>query len=260
MLFRSDANVKLASVVSDVLGQSGRAVVEALIAAETDPARLAALTSPKLKAPRETLRDALQGRVTPHHRFLLQLHLTQIDACTRAIGTVEAQATTVLAPFRPAVERLSTIPGVSTTTAAVLLAEIGTDMTQFPTAGHLVAWAGLCPRLDESAGKRRSERVRHGNRWLKTSLVQAAWSGIKGPDTYLHAQFYRLKSRCGAKKAIIAVAASMLTAAYHMLRRDVAWRDLGGDYFDRHQHQRLARRLVHRLTQLGYHVEIQEAA
>lgn len=255
-----DANVKLASVVSDILGQSGRAVVEALIAGESAPERLAALTSRRLKTPREALRDALQGRVTPHHRFLLELHLRQVDACDGAIASVEAQTTAVLAPFRPAVERLSTIPGVSTTTAAVLLAEIGTDMRQFPTAGHLVSWAGLCPRLDESAGKRRSARVRHGNRWLKTSLVQAAWSGIKRRDSYLHAQFHRLKSRAGAKKAIIAVAASILCAVYHMLHRDVVWQDLGVDYFDRHQQQRLARRLVHRLTQLGYHVEIQEAA
>jgi transposase len=255
-----DANVKLASVVSDVLGQSGRAVVEALIAGQTDPAQLVALTSPRLKISREALRDALQGRVTRHHRFLLQVHLTQIDALDHAIGTVEAQTAAVLAPFRPAVERLCTIPGVSATTAHVLLAEIGADMRPFPTAGHLVSWAGLCPRLDESAGKRRSTRVRHGNPWLKTSLVQAAWSGIKGRDSYLHAQFHRLKTRRGAKKAIVAVAASMLTAAYHMLRDDLAWRDLGADYFDRHQHQRLARRLVHRLTQLGYHVEIQEAA
>ncbi len=254
-----DGNVKLASVVSDVLGQSGRAVVEALIAGETDPERLAGLTH-RLKASPEALRDALQGRVTRHHRFLLQLHLTQIDACDRAIGAVEAQTTEVLAPFRPAAERLCTIPGVSATTAQVLLAEIGADMSQFPTAGHVVSWAGLCPRLEESAGKRRSERVRRGNTWLKTSLVQAAWAAVKCRDSYLHAQFHHLKNRRGAKKAIVAVAASMLSAAYYLLAHDVTWRDLGADYFDRHHHERLARRLVHRLTQLGYHVEIQEAA
>ncbi len=254
-----DANLKLASVMSDILGQSGRAVLEALVAGETNPERLAELTH-RLKATSDELRDALNGRVTPHHRFLLQLHLTQIDACDRAIGALEARATEGLAPFRRAAARLCTIPGVREVTAQVIVAEIGADLTPFPTAGHLLSWAGLCRRLDESAGKRRSERVRRGNRWLKTSLIQAAWAVVKDRDSYLHAQFHRLKSRRGAKKAIVAVAASMLTAAYHMLRHDLDWRDLGADHFDRRHHERLARRLVHRLTQLGYHVDIQKAA
>ncbi len=254
-----DANLKLASVVSDILGQSGRAILEALIAGETDPARLARLTH-RLKAAPDALRDALHGRVTPHHGFLLQLHLAQIDALDRAIGTLEARASEVLAPFRPVYERLLTIPGVSATSAQVLLAEVGVDMRQFPSAGHLRSWAGLCPRLDESAGKRRSDRLRHGNAWLKTALVQAAWAAVRCRERYLQAQFHRIRSRRGAKKAIVAVAASILTAAYHMIQHDLAWRDLGADYFDRRQQQRLAQRLVRRLKTLGYDVEIRTAA
>jgi transposase len=254
-----DANVKLASVVSDIVGQSGRAVLDALVGGETDPDHLAALTH-RLKASPDALRAALEGRVTSHHRFLLRLHLAQFDAAERAIGTVEARTAERLAPFRGAVERLCTIPGVSATTAAVLVAEIGVDMQHFPTAGHLVSWAGLCPQLDESAGKRRTTRLRRGNGWLKPSLVQAAWAAVKCRDSYLHAQFHRVRARRGAKKAIGAVAASMLTAAYHLLARELTWQDLGADYFARHQHDRLTRRLVHRLTQLGYHVELREAA
>lgn len=255
-----DANLKLSSVVSDIVGKSGRAILDALIAGESDPERLLGLTSSRLKASDAELLDALQGLVTEHHRFLLRLHLTQIDTLDRSIEALEAHATKILAPFRRAFERLVTIPGVSETTAQVILAEIGADMSQFRTAGHLLAWAGLCPRLDESAGKRRSERLRRGNRWLKTTLVQAAWAGVKCRQSYLHAQFHRIRSRRGAKKAIVAVAASILAAAYHMLLNDVDWRDLRADYFDRRQQERLALRLVHRLRKLGYDVDIRQAA
>ena len=254
-----DANLKLASVVTDILGMSGRAVLEAVIAGETDPVALAALTSPRLKASREDITEALYGRVTEHHRFMLRLHLNQVDGLDRAIAALEARTEELLEPFRRTVEHLVTMPGVGPTVAAVLVAEIGTDMTRFPTAGHLVSWAGLCPRLDESAGKARSRRTRHGY-WLKTTLVQAAWAAVRKKDNYLHAQFLRIKRRRGAKKAILAVAASMLTAAYHMIRNDADYSDLGGDYFDRYDRDKTALRLVRRLRELGLSVQISQAA
>jgi len=255
-----DANLKLATVLSDVFGSAGRAVLAALVEGETDPARLAALVTTRVKAPPAALAEALRGTVTDYHRFELRLHLALMTQLDRAIAEVEERITHALAPFRLVVARLTTIPGISTTTAHILLAEIGRDMTRFATAGHLVSWAGLCPRLDESAGKRRSVRVRKGGRWLKTALVQAAWAAIKVRDSYVQAQYVRLKGRRGPKKAIIAVAASLLVAAYHMLRDATDYRDLGGHYFDRRDKRRVAARLVRRLTQLGYAVELRPAA
>ena len=169
-----DANVKLAHVVTDTLGVSSRAILAAIVAGETDPERLADCTNGRLKAGRAEIVAAVHGRVTSHHRFLLKLHLAQIDTLTAAVQQVEHQADEVLRPFRDAADRLTTMPGVSETVARVIISEIGVDMTRFPSAGHLVSWAGLCPRLDESAGKRRSTRVRHATPWLKTALVQAA--------------------------------------------------------------------------------------
>jgi transposase len=169
-----DANIKLTEVISDILGTSGRAILNALVAGETDPERLADLTSRRLKATRAELVEALRGRVTAHHRFMLQLHLTHIAALDAAVADIDARIGETLVPFRAAVSLLTTMPGISETAAAVIVAEIGTDMSLFPSAGHLVSWAGLCPRLDESAGKRRSTRTRQGAPWLKTTL----WSSI----------------------------------------------------------------------------------
>lgn len=254
------ANVKLTEVVSDVLGVSSRAILTALIHGETDPERLADLTQGRLKASRATLVEALHGHVTAHHRFMLDLHLTQIDALETAIARLEAQVERTMAPFRAAVAHLLTMPGVSATVARVLVAEIGIDMSRFPTAGHLVSWAGLCPRLDESAGKRRSTRLRHATPWLKATLVQAAWAASRTNGTYLQAQFLRLRARRGPKKAIVAVAASMLTAAYFMLRDDVDYRDLGGRYLAERDKQRTTRHLLRRLRELGVEVEVKTAA
>jgi transposase len=253
------ANLKLTGLLSNILGVSGRAILQALVAGEQDPERLADLVHGRLKASRANLVAALHGRVTAHHRFLLQLHLTQVDALERAVREVEARLGAALAPFRTALDRLITMPGVSETVARVLVAEIGFDMTRFATAGHLVSWAGLCPRLDESAGKRLSTRTRPSNPWLKTTLVQAAWAATRKKDGYLRAQFLRLKSRRGPKKAILAVAASMLTAAYHMLKNDVDYRDLGADHFDRRDKPKLANRLIQRLHELGFTVEVRAA-
>jgi transposase len=255
-----DANLKLTSVISDVLGMSGRAMIEAIIRGEEDPERLADFSLGRLKASRAAVVAALQGRVTPHHRFLLRLHLTQIDALDAAVRDVEARLGETLAPFQDALDRLMTIPGIRHTMARVIVAEIGLDMHRFPTAGHLVSWAGLCPRLEESAGKRRSTRIRRGAPWLKTALVQAAWVAARTKNTYLHAQFLRLKSRRGPKKAIVAVAASMLTAAYHILANGTAYVEPGADYFDRRSKAQLTRRLIKRLEGLGVTVEVRPAA
>lgn len=254
-----DANLKLTHVVSDILGASGRAILKALVAGETDPARLADLTTGRLKASRTQLMAALHGRVTVHHRFMIELHLTQIEALEAAVRKVEGHLGDGLVPFRAAAERLTTMPGLSDTAARVLIAEIGVDMSRFPSAGHLVSWAGLCPRLDESAGKRRSTRIRHATPWLKTTLIQAAWAATRKKGSYLQAQFLRVKNRRGPKKAIVAVAASMLTAAYFILRDDVEYHDLGGRYFVDRDKQQLAKSLLRRLRDLGVEVEIKAA-
>jgi transposase len=255
-----DANIKVASVISDILGKSGRAFLAALIAGETDPAKLADLADRGLKAGRGALIEALRGRVTGHHRFLLKLHLEQVDSLEKAVRDLEARMGDALAPFRQQVERLKTVPGVSDTVAQVIAAEIGLDMSRFATAGHLISWAGLCPKMDESAGKRRSTKVRKGAPWLKTTLVTAAWAAARKKTGYLRTQFHRIRARRGAKKAIMAVAASMVTAIYYMLRDQTTYRDLGADHFDHRNKHAIARRMVKRLDQLGYTVEITAVA
>jgi transposase len=251
-----DANVKLDAVLADLLGKSGRAMLEALAAGEGDPEVLAALAHPRLAATPERLRETLRGRVTRHHRFLLRLHLDQIDALDAAVAQVDLEVEAQLAPFRAAIDLLTSIPGVGALAARVIVAEIGLDMGRFPTAGHLVSWAGLCPRSDESAGKRRSNRLRKGAPWLKTTLVQCAWAASRKKASYLQAQFHRLRGRRGPKKAACAVAASILTAAYHMLKDGTVYRDLGPDHLDRRSKDVQARRLVRRLADLGYAVEL----
>ena len=254
-----DANVKLDNVITDILGMSGRRILDAIIAGGHDPVALASLASPRVKASREQLVEALRGKVTDHHRFLLQQHLTLIEALQGVVREVEARMGDALAPFRAQVEQLMTIPGVKRTTADILASEIGFDMSRFPTAAHLISWAGLCPRMDESAGKRRSTRVRKGAPWLKTALVQAAWGAVRKKDSYAGALYRRLQKR-GAKKAIVAVAASLLTAAYHMLRDGTAYRELGANHMDEHKRARLAKSLIRRLTELGLQVDVHAAA
>ena len=255
-----EANIKIKSVLSDVMGRSGRAIIQALIDGETDPVKLAALAHWKVRASAVTLREALRGRIKRHHRFLLQLHMQQIDALDAAIAELDREVDTGLACFRDAVERLSTIPGISQLSAQVIVSEIGTDMSRFATDAHLRSWAGLCPRNDQSAGKRRSTRLRKGAPWLKAMLVQCAWAATRSKGTYLHAQYLRLRSRRGPKKAICAVAASILTAAYHMLKDGTFYADLGAAHFDRRRPETQARRLVKRLADLGFSVELKPVA
>jgi transposase len=255
-----DANLKLTETISDLLGHSGRAILRALIAGETDPERLAGLTTGRLKASHSQLVDALHGRVTAHHRFMLNLHFEQIEAIEAGLTTLEQRLSEALAPFCAARNLLMQMPGISDTVAAVILAEIGDDLRPFPTAGHLVSWAGFAPRLDESAGKRRSTRTRPSAPWLKTTMVQAAWAATRAKDSYFHGQFVRLKSRRGPKKAILAVAASMLTAVYHMLRDGVEFHDLGAQYFAHHDKDQITKRLLRRLRDLGVEVEVKQQA
>jgi transposase len=255
-----DANIKLDAELSDILGKSGRAMLEAMIAGESDPVRLAALARRGVKASQDELQQALRGRVTSHHRFLLKLHLGQVDALDSAIATVDGEVEINLAPFRTAVELVSTIPGVNTLSAEVIVSEIGLDMGRFPTVGHLLSWAGLVPRNDQSAGKRRSTRLRQGAQWLKTTLVQCAWAAKNKKGSYLQAQFHRLRSRRGPQKAICAVAASILTAVYHMLKDGTAYEDLGPDHFNRRSKTTHSQRLVRQLQRLGYVVEIKPIA
>ena len=253
-----DANLKVASVLSNVMGQSGRAMLDALVAGESDPGRLASLARGNARKKHAELVEALRGRVTPHHRAMLKMHLQLIDALSAAIAELDARLGKALVPTRKSVALLTTMPGVSETVAQVIVAEIGTDMSRFPTAGHLVSWAGLCPRNDESAGKRRSTRVRKGAPWLKTMMVTAAWAAARKKNNYFRAQFGRLKARRGAKKAIVAVAASMLTATFHMLRDGSEFHDLGGDHFDRRDRQKVIGRLVRRLGDLGCDVDVRD--
>jgi transposase len=255
-----DANIKVASVLSDVLGKSGRAMLDAIIAGQEDPEHLAALAVGVARRKRAELVEALRGRVTAHHRSMLKLHLGLIAALQSALEDLDAAAGKLLEPIQERAAFLTTMPGVSDIVAQVIVAEIGVDMSRFPSAGHLVSWAGLCPRNDESAGKRRSTRVRKSGTWLKTTLVTAAWAAARKKDCYLRAQFLRLKARRGAKKAILAVAASMLTAVYHMLRNGVVYQDLGLAYFDRRDKTKAINRLLRRLTDLGCQVQIEHAA
>ncbi len=254
-----DANVKLSSVLSDILGQSGRAILEAIASGKEDAQQLAALAHPSVKASRDEIAEALEGRVREHHRFLLRLHLGQIDALEAAVAGVEARIEQALSPFRQTVARLCTIPGFSVTVSAGFLAETGGQMQVFPTDAHLVSWGGLCPQQDESAGKRRNTRTRR-QQWLKAMLVQAAHAAVKKKDSYVRARYYRIRARRGSKKAILAVAAMLARAAYHMLKNETEYQDLGADFFEQRDRERSARRLIRRLEGLGYSVEVQVAA
>jgi transposase len=251
-----DANIKLDSVVTDILGLSGRRIIEALIAGQTMPQALASLAHRRIHASADELEAALRGRVTRHHRFLLKLYLDQIDALDAALARIDEEVSANVEPFRTAIEMLSTIPGISTLSAEVIVAEIGIDMSRFETASHLISWAGLCPRNDESAGKRRSNRMKKGAPWLKTALIQSAWAASRKKNSYLQAQYLRIRSRRGAKKAIGAVAASMLTAAYHMLKDGALYQDLGPNHFDTRAKGKHVLRLVNRLQNLGFDVQI----
>jgi len=251
-----DANIKLDSVVTDILGLTGRRILQALIDGQTAPHALASLAHWRIEATPAELEASLRGRVTAYHRFMLKLHLDQIDSFDAAIARIDKEVDANVEPFRAAIQLLTTIPGINSLSAETIVAEIGVDMSRFPTPGHLISWAGLCPRNDESAGKRRSTRMKKGAPWLKTTLIQCAWAASRKKNSYLQTQYLRLRSRRGPKKAIGAVAASILTAAYHMLKDGTIYQDPGPNHFDNRAKAKHALRLVNRLQTLGFNVQI----
>jgi transposase len=254
------ANLKLGDVATDVLGVSGRRILRAIAAGEDDGAALAALAQGKLRDKRPALERALRGQTGAHQRFLLTPQLAHIEQLEMTIAAVSAEIEARVRPLAAEQERLQTIPGVGPRTAQVLLAEVGPDMSRFPTAGHLASWAGMCPGHDERAGKRHSGQTRHGNPWLRSALIEAAHAAARCRETYLAAQYRRLAARRGAKKAAVAVGHSILVSAYHLLRDAEPSHDLGGRYFDERDRQAVERRLVRRLEALGHKVILEPAA
>jgi transposase len=254
------ASIKLSSVVTDLMGKSGRAILEALIAGNDDPQQLAELAQGSLKKKTGELREAVTGRMRPHYAFLLQQELKLIDALDAQIKELDAQIEGSMLPFLDAYERLQTVPGVRERAAQCLLAEIGSDMSRFPSAAQLASWARVCPGNHESAGKRQPVGTGRGNSWLRATLQEVAWAAVRSKRTYYGAQFQRLRARRGAKKAIVAVEHSLLVAIWHILRDRLTHEDLGADYFERRDKARICRHHVRRLQQLGYAVDLKEAA
>ena len=254
-----DAGVKLATVASDILGVSGRAMLTALVAGTTDPTVLAALARGRLRAKLPALRQALTGRFQGHHAFLVTQLLAHLDYLDEAIATLSAEIEGHLAPFAPAVARVQTIPGVKQRTVENLVAEIGVDMTRFPTAGHLTSWAGVCPGNNESAGKRRRGRTRKGDRWLKITLIEAALAAIRVKGSALGARYRRICRHRGHKIAIVAVARAILEIVWHLLTHGTTYAELGADYIDRRDKEQVTRRYVRLLENLGHRVTLEPA-
>jgi transposase len=248
------ANIKLASVATNIMGVSGRAMLEAIITGTAGATEMAELAKGRLRETREQLDKALQGRVKPHHRFVLSELLCQVDNLDESIARFDAEIEKYCRPFEEAVELLDTIPGVARRIAEVIVSEIGSDMSRFPTANHLAAWAGVAPGNNESAGKRYSGTTRHGDRALTVALVQAAHAAARSRKTYLSAQYHRLAGRRGKKRDIVAVANSILVICYHIIQRKESYRELGGDYFDQRRPDATAKRLLKRLQHLGYDI------
>jgi transposase len=255
-----DANIKLASVASDVLGVSGRDMIQALIAGEQDAKALSNLARRRLKNKQPQLEEALLGRVSEHHRFLLRILMEELAATEKAVSELEARLEEVMAPFAEEIRLLDTIPGVNVDLARVILAEVGPEMKQFPSGGHLCSWAGMCPGNHQSAGKRKSGKTNRGNRWLRSALVQAGWAGSRKKQSCLSSLYGRLVSRRGKKRAVVACGASILNSVHYMLSRRQGYVDLGADHYERTQGQRMAKNLVKRLEAQGYTVTLTRAA
>jgi transposase len=257
-----DANIKLASVATDITGKSGRAILDALIEAKLSPEQMAELVHKRMEAKKPLLREALQGRVTAHHRFMLRELLDQVDYLDRKVESFDRRIEEVMSPLETeAVKRLDEVPGFDARTGQNVIAEIGCDMSRFPSARHLAGWAGLCPGNNESAGKRRSGKTRRANRWLKAALTQAAWGASRTRRSYFSVQHRRLTARRGVKRATIAVAHSLLTVTHCLLGRPQPYVDLGVAHFHRpHDPQRQAEQMLRRLRRLGYTVEIKRTA
>jgi transposase len=254
-----DANLKLACVATDIMGVSGRAILTELLAGESDPAVLAELAKGRLRNKREELTQALTGVVQPQHRFLLMQHLSHIDYLDDQIAQLDTEIAERLRPFEAALACWEQLPGIQTRNAQVIVAELGADLQQFPDAAHCASWAAICPGNNESAGKRRSGKTAKGNRWLKRALTEAAHGAARTKKSYYAALYARLAGRRGKKRAIIAVAHSLLVTGYHLVTRQVDYQDLGREYFDQRNPEAIKRRAVKRLEQLGYQVELTPA-
>jgi len=254
------ANIKLASVATDIMGTSGRQILAALVAGTANAAVLADLAQGRLREKLPQLEQALTGLVSAHQRFLLAQQLAHIDFLDATIERVSTEIAERLRPFERMVEHLDSIPGVGRRTAEIILAEIGTDMRRFPTAHHLASWAGMCPGNHASAGKRRSGKTRRGSPWLRWALIEVAQAAGRSKDTYVGAHYRRLTARLGKKKASVAVGHTILVIAYHLLVRDEPYRDLGVTYLEERNRQVVERRLVRKLEGLGYHVKLELAA
>jgi transposase len=254
-----DAGVKLASVASDILGVSGRAMLQALAEGTTDPAVLADLARGRLRGKLPALRAALTGRFRPHHAFIVGQLLAHLDYVDEAIGALSSEIESRLVPFADQVTRLDSIPGINRRTAEVIIAEVGVDMRAFPSAAHLASWAALCPGNNESAGKHASGKTRKGNRWLRTALIEAAAGASRAKNSALQARFRRVLRHRGPKKAVVALAHALLRIAYHVLADGTVYRELGTDYYDRRHRQRATRRAIHVLETQGYRVILEPA-
>lgn len=253
-----DANIKLGDVASDVLGASGRDMIRALIEGTHSPAQMAELARRRLRAKIPQLREALTGQANEHHRFMLKLLLEQVEHMEEQIRRLDERIEAVMSPVQKnAVRMLDEIPGLDTRAGQNVVAEIGTDMNRFPTSGHLASWAGLCPGNNQSAGKRRRGRMMEGNRWLKATLNQCAWAASRTKGSYFSAQHRRIAARRGVKRATMAVAHAQLCICWELLKQGQCYEDLGPDYFDRLNEDRVKRHLIHRLEKLGYQVTLQ---
>jgi transposase len=252
-----DTNIKLTSVATDIMGLSAQAILKALLEGQTDPQVLAELAKGKMRAKRELLAQALTGTLEAHHRFLIAEHLTLIESLDERIDQADHEVAERLKPYDESITRLDTIPGVNRRSAEVFLAEIGTDIHRFPSADHLASWTGICPGNNESAGKHFSGKMRKGNRWLRSALVEAANAAARTKNTYLSAQYHRLVGRRGKPKALVALGHTLLVIVYYLLLRQEEYQELGGNYFDERDRQAVEKRLVRRLENLGYQVALQ---